>query len=161
MASRASYVLRVGGRLKGTRDNYSPIVGEMQEFFKQQPASNKIVARDNKPGPHWPDGILLHDYEMCTWDFKAEEEYKDYKEYAATVISFRAEAHHILNGTLYTNRSVMIPDVQWFYHSPEYQWHMDLKKKLQEWNEKIGQEKMFCWIWFHEWQWYCGNGGGT
>ena len=35
----------------------------------------------------------------------------------------------------------------------------DLKAKLRAWNQKIGPERLICWIWFRDWAWYCGNGG--
>jgi len=78
-----------------------------------------------------------------------------------TIIHFRAEAHHILNGTLFGNKDRMIPDVRWFYEGPEYRWHSELRARLDEWNQKIGDANRIDQIWFRDWQWYCGNGGGT
>jgi len=152
MPSRGSYLLRVGGTLKGDLTANGAIIEEIRKFFEQRPKQG-AASFDAKPGAPWPDGFVLKDYHVCAWDLKVEEENKE------TLISFRAEPHHILSGTLYANKDVMVPEVRWFYHSPEYKWHMDLKAKLRAWNQKIGPENLICWIWFRDWQWYCGNGG--
>jgi len=152
MSARGSYLLRVGGRLKGDLKMNSAILGEIRKFFGVKP-TNGAAAPDNKPGDPWPNGFVLKGYHVCAWDLKDEEEAQQ------TVISFRTEAHHIQTGTLWDNRTKMIPEVQWFYHYPEYKWHMDLKAILQKWNQMIGQDKLIEQIWFRDWQWYCGNGG--
>lgn len=153
MPSRASYLLRVGGRLKGDLKVNGAIVEVIRKFFENRP-SQGAGSRSAKPGASWPDGFALKDYHVCAWDFKDEEEGQE------TLISFRAEAHHLQKGTLYGNKAKMVPDVEWFYHSPEYQWHRDLKRTLQDWNRMIGEGNLIERIWFREWQWYCGNGGG-
>jgi hypothetical protein len=132
----------------------SAIAKDMETFFAAKPA--KAIARwDDKPGAPWPDGFVLHDYHVCAWDFRIEEASFE------TIVSFRGEVHHILEGTLYGNRGSMIPDVRWFYEGPEYRWHEMLRAKLEEWNTRIAEANRIERIWFRDWQWYCGNGGGT
>jgi hypothetical protein len=154
MPSRGSYLLRVGGRLRGDAKLNSAVLSEIREFFAAKPA-RAVASWQDRPGAPWPDGLVLQNYHVCAWDVKDEEEL------SKTVVSFRAEMHHILPGTLYGNRASMLPDVQWFYHSPEFQWHRDLRARLESWNKSIGESNLVEQLWFRDWQWYCGNGGGT
>lgn len=154
MPSRASYLLRVGGRLRGDLKTNSGIVSEIERFFAAKPVQG-VASWQDKPGAPWPDGFLLKEYHVCAWDLKPEEEMSQ------TVIHFRAEVHHIHKGTLYGNKDIMIPDVRWFYEGPEYLWHRELRARLEEWNKKIGDANRIEHMWFRDWQWYCGNGGGT
>jgi hypothetical protein len=154
MPSRASYLLRVGGRLRGDARTNSAILGEISKFFGAKPSEARATWQD-RPGAPWPDGLVLKGYHVCAWDLKDEEELSQ------TIVSFRAEMHHILPGTLYGNKASMLPDVQWFYHSPELRWHQDLRTRLEAWNKSIGETNLVEQLWFRDWQWYCGNGGGT
>jgi hypothetical protein len=154
MPSRASCLLRVGGRLRGDLKANSGIVSEMEKFFATKPVKG-LASWEDKPGAPWPDGVVLKEYYVCAWDLKKEEELSQ------TVIHFRAEVHQILNGSLYGNKDSMIPDVRWFYEGPEYRWHRELRAKLEEWNQTIADANRIEQIWFRDWQWYCGNGGGT
>ena len=120
MPSRASYLLRVGGRLRGDLNTNRGIVTEMKTFFATKPVQG-VANWQDKPGAPWPDRFVLKKYHVCAWDLKPEEEMSQ------TVVSFRAEVHHIQEGTLYGNKDRMIPDVRWFYEGPEYLWHRELR----------------------------------
>ena len=105
-----------------------------------------VVYPDQPPGAFHIEG----DHLVCIRD-----------DMAGAIQHPHREMHHILPGTLYGNKGSMLPDVQWFYHSPEYQWHRDLKARLESWNQSVGQANLVERLWFRDWQWYCGNGGGT
>lgn len=141
MPTHSSYLLR----LMGTTTD-SKLAGAFTQFFGSRPHHDAGVP-DQKPGQGWPDGFLLQGYETCVWE-PGEEPAPDGQ---GTLLSFRAEAHRIRSGSLFANRATMVPEVQWFYHSLEYRWHMDLKAWLQQSGYAIK---------FHTWQWYCGDGGG-
>ena len=49
MPSRASYLLRVGGRLRGNLKTNSGIVSEMERFFAAKPVQG-VASWQDKPG---------------------------------------------------------------------------------------------------------------
>lgn len=174
MGSRAQYVLRIAGRVKG---NAAPAVktsldAEFDKIFGKEPVTPGTASFDDQPGPGWPNGVVLKNYLACQWRSSRDKAYAEATpdektKYQAKcgapwpddyMYGFRAEIHHHLDGSLYLNREKMLPDVKWFYHNREYKWHCDLVRllwKLNEDHKTIILER----IWFREWQWYCGNGG--
>jgi hypothetical protein len=148
MTSRATYVLRVHGRLRGAPGDNRDAEDEFRRLFE----------RPDGPDPtrtgKWPDGLWLEGYEICHWRASVEPAARDY-----TLLDFRAEVNSIRSGQLYDNRDAMLQDVSWFYQYAEQNWHMDLVQQLSEFNSRRN-EIIVDELWFRDWQWYCGNGGG-
>jgi hypothetical protein len=167
MASRAQYMLKIGGRLKGdaSAKTFKDIKERLDDIFA--PISAGTGAFTDEPGDGWPKGFILKNYSVCQWALSLDkphkpehpEDKKTYKTYSEEVmVTFRAEVHHNREGSLFLNRLYMLPDVNWFYHYRKYLWHEQLMEKLEELNDEFKNiliEK----IWFRDWQWYCGNGG--
>lgn len=178
MASRAQYVLRVAGRAKGDTPNavLVKMEADLKKIFKE-PASPGTASPslDKKDEAGWPSGFVLEGYNVCQWKLTVDEPYKPvHKDDAARkqadgkkeatawpedrMINFRAEIHHDRDGSLFLNRQVMVPQVNWFYHNRLFKWHADLFQKLKRFNADYAKHLLEP-VWFREWQWYCGNGG--
>jgi hypothetical protein len=157
MASRAQYFLRIGGRLS-VKQEKKDIEGMFAGIFGTRPKDGSGTgARENEPGDNWPIGFVLKDYSVCQWKLSIDHPWPN-----ETMIDFRAEVHHIRDGTLYSNKQKMIKEVEWFYHYRDYKWHDDLTKRLEAVNTQLTskfKKDVIERFWFRDWQWYCGNGG--
>ena len=168
MASRAQYMLKIGGRLRGDKAGlkaFAPLKTRLTKIFA--PIGAGTGAFGDKPGDGWPKGFILKNYSVCQWDLSLDRPHrpehpkdkKAYRKYSEEVmVTFRAEVHHNRQGSLFLNRLYMLPDVNWFYHYRKYLWHTQLTEKLNQLNRDF-QKDLIERIWFRDWQWYCGNGG--
>jgi len=156
MPARGSYLLKIAGKLQGDLVK-SALVKQVEREFPRPPGPGKGDP-DSIPGPGWPEGFVLKEYQVCDW--VVETELDTASPTPATLFTFRAEVHHSRTGSLYDNRDRMLKEVRWFYHYREYQWHKDLLKLLTKLNERIEKEaKLVEKITYCHWQWYCGDGG--
>jgi hypothetical protein len=157
MASRAQYLLRIGGRLEGNA-NKQDVISLLGDIFD---APKSPMGKSGQTGSgNWPDGFVLQGYSVCQWTEAKDTVDNPWDK--ETMISFRAEVHHTQLGTLYANRAGMLKEVNWFYHYRDYDWHKDLTKKLKDVNDKLKKKYgngLIERVWFRDWQWYCGNGG--
>lgn len=169
MASRSQYVLRIGGTLEVPGKSTTTQVGKrvtsaLGNLFSK-PDSKEGTAAPGTKGGQWPTGFLLNDYCLCQWDFRVDQLYPEDRPREFT-LSFRAEVHHVRNGSLFDNKAEMLKEVAWFYHYRDYGWWKDLLGKLEIANAALQEEfepQKICpfdrIIWFQDWQWYCGNSG--
>jgi hypothetical protein len=148
MPSRASYVLKVAGALKGAPRANARLIGDFQRIFPPRPPG-----RARRGG--WPGGFVLGGYGVCLWSSTAEAYAPERDQ---TLLTFRSEISVLAPGQLYDNREAFLRHVRWFYHYREQPWHRELSARLRELNERY-RDHIICPIWFRDWQWYCGNGG--
>jgi hypothetical protein len=173
MSSRAQYLLKIGGSLESklTREEVEKqVTPALAGIFDKPDEKNATGVAGNPNSGGWPLGFLLQDYCRCQWDFRVDQPYPQDRPQEFT-LSFRAEIHHVRDGSLFDNREQMLTEVAWFYNYRKYDWWKDLNKKLVDANvnllmafkqEKVKKEEVGPFtriIWFQDWQWYCGNSG--
>jgi hypothetical protein len=151
MSVRASYVLRIGGRLSGAPNANREAIQAFHKVLPPKPPKGK--------GQGWPEGFVLPGYRICQWRSEAERGGQEDQ----TRLSFRAEVTLVVSGAVYDNRAPLLRHVAWFYGHRAKRWHKQLKARLLKLNQDYvtarGHETVIEQIWFREWQWYCGNGG--
>jgi hypothetical protein len=171
MASMASYVLKIAGSIDGRPEENADLIKRIDQAFGDRPEKGTGIP-DKTPGHGWPAGFMLQGYRLCVWrrDAGPTERFDPYdpkylekvkvKEATryVTQYTFFAEVNQFRLGSLYEKRDVMLPEVRWFYHYPQYQWYRDLLKILDDIRKMVPKKRVIQPIWFSEWRWYCGDG---
>lgn len=151
MPSRATYILKIHGRLTVAPGSDPQTETDFKKDFEE------LFPKPVAPAPdgNWPAGFLLEGYQICHWEPRVESACEG----KYTLLDFRAEINSFKTGQLFDNRNTLLEDVAWFYSYAIKKWHRDLRDQLVGFNDKW-RSVILDEVWFRDWQWYCGNGGG-
>src|SRR5262245_25376118 len=179
MAVTTYYTLTLGGTIREPYVDESRIKAQWEALIGEAPthesrlqaAADAKVLPDNLP---WPYGFLRANASAGTKKLKgsSDQEYdlggcwkieaweitvEPAGSGAFTKVSFEGKAEFKGHGGIDDHKESQKLDAAWFFDHKDKSWHQTLKDKLTAFNEK---RDMVDRVWFREFEFYCGNGGG-
>lgn len=159
---------KVSGLLAGTKVDNAAAIQKFLAIFPDQcpPEPTYDPDKTYSTKATWPSGVLLKNYKPALWLSRAEQLDTTFMGTlggapVVTQLTFHMQLIGIFEGSLFSNREVMIDEVQWFYNYCRYPWLMDLKKLIKALNADLAASvTVINAVDVRDWKWYCGNGAG-